>query len=83
MRIELPAEHHDRPFAHIAEHYAPEIVAAGGVFGSAPYRYSKLSLRGTGLPLVIALAGGYAPTPRRTAELHAHVFREAEALQRP
>ena len=36
-------------------------------------RYSKLSLRGTGLPLVIALAGGYAATPRRTAELTSRV----------
>jgi alkylhydroperoxidase family enzyme len=45
MRIALPPEQHDRPFAHVAEHYAPEIVTAGGVFGSAPYQHSKLSLR--------------------------------------
>jgi acetoin utilization deacetylase AcuC-like enzyme len=32
------------------------------------------------LPLVITIAGGYAPTPDRTAELHALVFEEAVAL---
>ena len=31
------------------------------------------------LPLTIVLAGGYAPTRARTAELHAHVFRAALA----
>lgn len=45
MRIELPAEDHDLPFAHVAKHYAPEIVTAAGIFGTAPYQYSKLSLR--------------------------------------
>lgn len=33
-----------------------------------------------GLPVVITIAGGYASTPARTAELHAHVFREARRL---
>jgi acetoin utilization deacetylase AcuC-like enzyme len=33
-----------------------------------------------GLPVVITIAGGYAPTPERTAELHAIVFEEALAL---
>jgi acetoin utilization deacetylase AcuC-like enzyme len=33
--------------------------------------------RGRGLPLVITIAGGYAPTPGRTAALHSIVFREA------
>jgi hypothetical protein len=28
------------------------------------------------------LAGGYASSPARTAELHAHVFREAVAFER-
>jgi acetoin utilization deacetylase AcuC-like enzyme len=32
------------------------------------------------LPLVITIAGGYAPTPERTAELHSLVFEEAVAL---
>jgi hypothetical protein len=35
-----------------------------------------------GLPLVIVLAGGYAPSRARTAQLHAHVFREAVAYER-
>ncbi len=35
--------------------------------------------RAWNLPLVITLAGGYAATPLRTAELHAIVFEEAQA----
>jgi len=35
---------------------------------------------GSGLPTVVTLAGGYAATPERTAELHAIVFREAVAI---
>jgi hypothetical protein len=31
---------------------------------------------------VITIAGGYAPTPERTAELHAIVFEEAVAVLR-
>jgi alkylhydroperoxidase family enzyme len=45
MRVELPAEHHDRPFEHVAKHYAPEIVTAAGAYGTAAYQHSKLSLR--------------------------------------
>lgn len=45
MRIELPPEHQDRPFVHVAKHYAPEIVGAAGAYGTAPYQHSKLSLR--------------------------------------
>ena len=33
------------------------------------------------LPLVITIAGGYAPTPERTAQLHALVFEEAVVLR--
>jgi len=33
-------------------------------------------------PTVITIAGGYAPTPERTAELHSIVFEEAVALHR-
>ena len=40
------------------------------------------SVRGRGIPLVIVLGGGYAPTRARTAELHAHAFREAVAYER-
>jgi acetoin utilization deacetylase AcuC-like enzyme len=69
-----------------------------GVDVAAGDRYGKLTLteegirqrerdvieavRGRGLPLVIVLAGGYAPTRLRTAELHAHVFREAVMYER-
>jgi acetoin utilization deacetylase AcuC-like enzyme len=35
-----------------------------------------------GLPAVITIAGGYAPTPERTAELHSIVFEEAVRLPR-
>jgi len=34
------------------------------------------------LPVVITMAGGYAATPERTAELHSIVFREAATLLR-
>jgi acetoin utilization deacetylase AcuC-like enzyme len=69
-----------------------------GVDVAAGDRYGKLALtdegirlrerevvaavRGGSLPLVVVLAGGYAETRARTAELHAHVFREAVAYER-
>jgi acetoin utilization deacetylase AcuC-like enzyme len=69
-----------------------------GVDVAAGDRYGKLALteegirqrdrwvietvRSRGLPLGIVLAGGYAATRARTAELHAHVFREAAAYER-
>ncbi len=64
-----------------------------GVDPAAGDRYGKLALteaglrtrdrcvaaacRQRGLPLVLLLAGGYAPTPERTARLHANTFIEA------
>lgn len=40
------------------------------------------TVRAAGVPLVLLLSGGYAQTPRRTAELHAIAFRTAiEAYQ--
>jgi acetoin utilization deacetylase AcuC-like enzyme len=69
-----------------------------GVDVAAGDRYGKLALsdegirrrdgfvietvRARAIPLVIVLAGGYAPTSMRTAELHAHAFREAAAYER-
>jgi acetoin utilization deacetylase AcuC-like enzyme len=69
-----------------------------GVDVAADDRYGRLSLteegirlrdravieavRGRGIPLGIVLAGGYAATRARTAELHAHAFREATAFER-
>jgi len=40
------------------------------------------TVRGSSIPLVIVLAGGYAETRARTAALHAHAFREAVAYER-
>jgi acetoin utilization deacetylase AcuC-like enzyme len=64
-----------------------------GVDVAAGDRYGKLALtedgirrrdrrvidavRSRGIPLAIVLGGGYAASPARTAELHAHAFREA------
>jgi acetoin utilization deacetylase AcuC-like enzyme len=45
-------------------------------------RHVLESCRRVGLPVAITIAGGYAPTPERTAELHAIVFEEAHALFR-
>jgi alkylhydroperoxidase family enzyme len=45
MRVHLPAEHCDMPFAHIAEHYPSPIALAAGAYGTAPYQHSSLSLR--------------------------------------
>ncbi|MDX1444021.1 MAG: histone deacetylase [Gammaproteobacteria bacterium] len=44
-------------------------------------RYVIESIAGRGLPLVLTLAGGYAATPERTAELHAIMCEEALAWQ--
>jgi acetoin utilization deacetylase AcuC-like enzyme len=77
---------------------ADMVFYLAGVDVAAGDRYGKLALteegikqrdrcvieavRGRGLPLSIVLAGGYAATRARTAELHAHVFREAAAYLR-
>jgi len=69
-----------------------------GVDVAAGDRYGKLSLtdeglrareelvvravRDLGVPLCIVLAGGYAQTRARTAELHGHVFRAAVTYER-
>jgi acetoin utilization deacetylase AcuC-like enzyme len=77
---------------------ADMVFYLAGVDVAAGDRYGRLALTDEGIrrrdrlvietvrdrhiPLVIVLAGGYAPTAHRTAELHAHVFREAVALTR-
>src|SRR6266403_2500150 len=77
---------------------ADMVFYLAGVDVAAGDRYGKLALteegirqrdqcvieavRDRGLSLVIVLAGGYAATRVRTAELHAHVFREAVAYER-
>jgi acetoin utilization deacetylase AcuC-like enzyme len=44
-------------------------------------RFVIQQTRDRGIPLVITLAGGYAATAERTAELHALVFEEARRFQ--
>jgi acetoin utilization deacetylase AcuC-like enzyme len=72
---------------------ADMVFYLAGVDVAAGDRYGKLALteegirqrdrcvietvRSRGLPLSIVLAGGYASSRARTAELHAHAFREA------
>jgi acetoin utilization deacetylase AcuC-like enzyme len=76
---------------------ADMVFYLAGVDVAAGDRYGKLALteegirrrdrcvietvRNRGLGLTIVLAGGYATTRARTAELHAHVFREAAACE--
>lgn len=38
------------------------------------------SVKATGVPLVLLLSGGYAPTPEETADLHAEVHRVASEI---
>jgi acetoin utilization deacetylase AcuC-like enzyme len=76
----------ERAAAQIAFYLAGVDVVAGDRYGRLALSESGLSqrdrfvierVRRRGIPLVIVLAGGYAATRQRTAELHAHVFREA------
>jgi acetoin utilization deacetylase AcuC-like enzyme len=76
---------------------ADMVFYLAGVDVAAGDRYGKLALTEEGIrqrdrwvieavrrravPLTIVLAGGYAPTRARTAELHAAVFREAAAYE--
>jgi acetoin utilization deacetylase AcuC-like enzyme len=66
-------------------------VAAGDRYGrlalteegiAARERYVLQLVRRAGIPLVITLGGGYAVSRERTAELHVHVFRAANSLER-
>jgi acetoin utilization deacetylase AcuC-like enzyme len=66
-------------------------VAAGDRYGKLKLTEEGIRLRDSeviravrsrGLPLAIVPAGGYAATRARTAELHAHAFREAVAYER-
>jgi acetoin utilization deacetylase AcuC-like enzyme len=77
--------------ADIAFYLAGVDVAAGDRYGKLALteegirrrdRYVIEAVRNRGLPLCIVLAGGYAATRERTAELHALVFREAVAFER-
>jgi acetoin utilization deacetylase AcuC-like enzyme len=77
--------------ADIAFYLAGVDVAAGDRYGRLKLSEEGIrardlavieSVRGRGVPLVIVLGGGYAATRERTAELHAHVFREAVDYER-
>jgi acetoin utilization deacetylase AcuC-like enzyme len=78
--------------ADIAFYIAGVDVAAGDRFGKLAVSEEGIrrrdrkvidAVRSRGMPLVIVLGGGYAASPARTAELHAHSFREAVAALRP
>ncbi len=80
----------DAADADIAFYLAGVDVAAGDRYGKlalseegirARERLVIESVRGRGTALAITLAGGYAATRARTAELHGHVFREAVAYE--
>ena len=77
--------------ADIVFYLAGVDVAAGDRYGKLALteegirlrdRFVIEAVRRRGTPLNILLAGGYAPSRARTAELHAHVFREAAAYER-
>jgi acetoin utilization deacetylase AcuC-like enzyme len=77
--------------ADIAFYLAGVDVAAGDRYGRLALTEEGIrkrdrmvieAVRRRGVPLAIVLAGGYAPSRARTAELHAHVFREAVDYER-
>ena len=81
----------DSSHADIVFYLAGVDVAAGDRFGKLALSDAGIRLRdqevtkavrSRGLPFCIVLGGGYAPTRARTAELHAHAFREAVAFER-
>jgi len=81
----------DTANADIVFYLAGVDVAAGDRYGKLALteegirqrdRWVIEAVRSRGLPLSIVLAGGYAATRARTAELHAHVFRESTAYER-
>jgi acetoin utilization deacetylase AcuC-like enzyme len=81
----------ERSEPNIAFYLAGVDVAAGDRYGKLALTEDGIrsrermvidAVRTRGVPLVIVLAGGYAATRARTAELHAHAFREAVAYER-
>jgi acetoin utilization deacetylase AcuC-like enzyme len=81
----------ERSEADIVFYLAGVDVAAGDRYGKLALSEDGIrrrdrtvieSVRARGVPLAIVLAGGYAATRARTAELHAHAFREAAAFER-
>jgi len=81
----------DKSRAQLAFYLAGVDVAAGDRYGKLALSESGVAqrdrfvidtVRRRGVPLVIVLAGGYAVSRQRTAELHSHVFRAAKAFER-
>ncbi len=81
----------ERSAAELVFYLAGVDVAAGDRYGKLALsedgvrRRERMVIEGVrsrGIALVIVLAGGYAATRARTAELHAHAFREAAAYER-
>jgi acetoin utilization deacetylase AcuC-like enzyme len=81
----------ERSAPDIAFYLAGVDVAAGDRYGKLALTEEGIrrrdqfvveTVRARGVPLTIVLAGGYAATRARTAELHAHAFREAVAYER-
>jgi acetoin utilization deacetylase AcuC-like enzyme len=81
----------DSARADIVFYLAGVDVAAGDRYGKLALTEEGIRLRdqrvietvrGRGMSLVIVPAGGYAASRARTAELHAHAFREAVAYER-
>jgi acetoin utilization deacetylase AcuC-like enzyme len=81
----------DQARADIVFYLAGVDVAAGDRYGKLALteegircrdRHVIETVRARGVPLTIMLAGGYAATRSRTAELHAHAFRAAVAYER-
>jgi acetoin utilization deacetylase AcuC-like enzyme len=81
----------DQSRAQLAFYLAGVDVAAGDRYGKLALSESGVAqrdrfvidtVRRRGVPLVIVLAGGYAVSRQRTAELHSHVFRAAKAFER-
>jgi acetoin utilization deacetylase AcuC-like enzyme len=80
----------DQSAPQIAFYLAGVDVVAGDRYGRLALtesglaqrdRYVIEAVRGRGIPLAIVLAGGYAATRERTAELHTHVFRAAAEFE--
>jgi acetoin utilization deacetylase AcuC-like enzyme len=91
LRLHLPHVL-DAADADIAFYLAGVDVAAGDRFGKLALSEEGIrardrrvieSVRRRDVPLIIVLAGGYAPTRERTVELHVHAFREAVAYEAP
>jgi acetoin utilization deacetylase AcuC-like enzyme len=89
LRRHLP-DVFERSRADIAFYVAGVDVAAGDRYGKLSLteegirsrdRFVIESVRDRSVPLVIVLAGGYAASLDRTAELHTQVFREAAAYE--